>query len=98
MSSTNPYYTGKPGSTGPWNTGLCNCCSDVKTCMFSGFCSVLSLKLHSYCVVGDFVAACSAVAMLYAIVGLSRWKFCPSCLYHTKMRKQFMLRRALVTN
>ncbi|XP_003631175.2 protein PLANT CADMIUM RESISTANCE 2 [Vitis vinifera] len=93
MSSTNLDYTGKPGNPGPWNTGLCDCCSDVKTCCLTMWCPCVTFGQIAE-IVDRGNTSCFVAATLYAIVGLSKWGFCLSCFYRTKMRKQFMLEKS----
>ena len=39
-------------------------------------------------------SCCLAAGALYTIVGLTKWGFCLSCFYRTKMRKQYMLEKS----
>lgn len=82
-----------PATEVPWSTGLFSCFDDCPNCCITCCCPCITFGQISE-IVDEGVTTCGANAAIYTLIGyFTGWMgmCCYSCLYRTKMRKQYML-------
>ncbi|KAL2454566.1 Protein PLANT CADMIUM RESISTANCE 2 [Abeliophyllum distichum] len=72
---------------GKWSTGLCDCFSDVSNCCITCWCPCITFGQIAE-IVDEGSTSCGASGALYTLTGSACMY---SCLYRTRMRKQYML-------
>ncbi|KAK1387042.1 Plant cadmium resistance 2 [Heracleum sosnowskyi] len=76
------------GALSSWSTGLFGCFSDVPNCCLTIFCPCITFGRIAE-IVDDGNTSCGRACAVHALTG---WLI--SCLYRSKMRKQYMLKRS----
>ncbi|KAL8053011.1 hypothetical protein ABFX02_05G043400 [Erythranthe guttata] len=79
------------GAPGSWSTGLCDCGSDVSNCCITCWCPCITFGQIAE-IVDKGSISCGAAGGLYFLISIVVGCGCLySCLYRSKMRKQYML-------
>ncbi|XP_074337444.1 protein PLANT CADMIUM RESISTANCE 2-like isoform X2 [Apium graveolens] len=77
-----------------WSSGLCGCFSDVPNCCLTFFCPCITFGRIAE-IVDNGNTSCGSACAVHAILGCYTGCGCLlSCLYRSKMRKQYMLKKS----
>ncbi|KAH7570922.1 hypothetical protein ACOSP7_019464 [Xanthoceras sorbifolium] len=78
-------------NTGAWSSGLCDCFSDCSSCCLTCWCPCIAFGQIAE-IVDKGSSSCGVNGALYFLLQLLiGYPCCYSCLYRSKMRKQFNL-------
>ncbi|KAI3413037.1 uncharacterized protein J3R85_016605, partial [Psidium guajava] len=87
-SSSKPYDAERQ----PWNTGLCDCFSDIKSCCITMWCPCITFGWISE-IVDKGTSSCIANGAICLLLHhLTTCACLYTCFYRTKLRQEFGLR------
>ncbi|XP_073287739.1 protein PLANT CADMIUM RESISTANCE 2-like [Primulina huaijiensis] len=90
-SSPSPLNAHGSGIPGKWSTGLCDCCSDVRSCCMTCWCPCITFGQVAE-IVNKGSPSCGISGGLYGLIGFATGCCCIySCFYRSKLRKQYLL-------
>ncbi|XP_019170429.1 PREDICTED: protein PLANT CADMIUM RESISTANCE 3-like [Ipomoea nil] len=73
-----------------WSSGLCDCCDDASNCCITWCCPCITFgRIAEITDKGE--TSCGASGALYCLIALLGCPCFYSCLYRSKLRKQYML-------
>ncbi|KAL1803445.1 hypothetical protein DCAR_0935137 [Daucus carota subsp. sativus] len=82
------------GALASWSTGLCDCFSDIPNCCLTLFCPCITFGRIAE-IVDNGNTSCCRACLVHALIGYGTGLGCLiSCLYRSKMRKQYNLKKS----